>query len=203
VRRLVRGVTVLLMTGLLTTACSGGGPSQTASPGSSTPKAELPPGGSAGPPASVPQHPGSNGRRGKAHARLVVNNGKISVCSLITRRQVDQIMSMRLPAPMPVIVGTFDECATTQRRGLDSAAARAHVAWAVPPESNPRLAFRQMTINLPQRDAVPGLGDRAYCTSASPASAQLILIAGRNLLEVFADTCDHATALARVALGRL
>lgn len=201
--RLVRGVTVLLMTGLVTTACSTGGRSQTASPALATPQAQLPPGGSARPAADVPRHPGSNGRPAKAHARLVVNNGKISICSLITHRQVDRIMGIRLPAPAPVMVGTFAECATTQRRGLDSPSARVHVAWAVPPESNPRLAFRRMTINLPQRDAIQGLGDSAYCSSANPLSSQLFLIVGQNLLEVFADTCDHATALARDALGRL
>jgi hypothetical protein len=202
VTRLARGVTVLLMTGLVSTACSSGGPPQTTFPASSTPKAELPPGASARPPASVAQHPGSSGRPSKAHGRLVVNNGKTSICSLITRQQVDQVMGIRLPPPMPVIVGTFDECATTQRRGLDSRAARVHVAWAVPPESNPRLVFRRMTINLPQRDAIQGLGENAYC-SASPLSSQLFLIVGQNLLAVFADTCDHATALARDAFSGL
>jgi len=203
VKRLGRGVIVLLMTGLVTSACSTGGRSQTASPALATPQAQLPPGGSARPAADVPQHPGSNGRAGKAHARLVVNNGKISICSLITHQQVDQIMRLQLPAPVPVMVGTFAECATTQRRGLDSHSARVRVAWAVPPESNPRLAFRRMTINLPRRDAIQGLGENAYCSSANSLSSQLFLISGRNLLEVFADTCDHATALARDALGRL
>jgi hypothetical protein len=202
VRRLTRGVIVALMTGLVTAGCGGGGPPQTASPVSSTPQAELPPGGSVQRTGSVTRHPGSSGRPSKAHGRLVVNNGKISICSLITHQQVDQIMGIRLPAPVRVIVGTFDECATIQRHG--SPAARLHVAWAVPPDSNPRLVFRRMTVNLPQSDAIQGLGENAYCSSsARPLSSRLFVIVGRNLLEVFADTCDHARALARDALSGL
>ena len=132
----------------------------------------------------------------------MVNNGKINVCALISGHQVNQIMGERLRTPVPVVVGTFDECATSPRHAGSSAAVGVRVAWAVPPEPDPALPFRQLTINLPRSDAVHGLGQKAYCSSQGSAS-ELFVMDGHHFLETFADTCAHAMALTRIELGRL
>jgi hypothetical protein len=179
-------------------------------PGASvnSPEAELPPGQSGHSAHSArPKHPGAGGHAEKLPTKgpiqVVVNEGKVRVCSLITRQQVDQIMGRRLPPPLPETVGTFKECITTQRNSNSSHAAQFHVAWAVPPEAEPALAFKDMTINLPRSDAVQGMGSEAYCSSKGTLSSQLVILDGHHLLEVFADTCSHAAALAQVALSRL
>jgi hypothetical protein len=201
-RLFIRAVALITVACVVATACSGGGKADKVISGSSTPRAELPPGGNANPSTSA-HHPGAAGQSTKVHARLVLNNGKINVCSLITRKQVDQVMQKRLPRPTPVIVGTFSECSTTEKHAAGSHVPL-HAAWAVPPEEEPGLVFKRMTINLPSADAVRGLGHDAYCSSSeSPVSAQLFVIDGHTLLEVFADTCHHATELARYALGRI
>ena len=139
----------------------------------------------------------------KGTITVVVNNGKVSVCSLITSREANQITRVRLSKPVPEAVGTFDECVAVQRRGASRAARPLRVAWAMPPEPQPAFTFRQLTINLPRRDAVQRLGQRAYCSSQGPSSAELYVLDGHYFLEVFADTCAHLEALARVALARL
>ncbi len=203
-RMTVLALAALLATMLLATACSGGGASHSAS-GKSTPALLLPPGAKVKP---VPHTPGVLGHPVKApvkgHVALVLNNGKIQVCSLISGRQVSQIMGMTLQRLQLVPVGTFDECATSQRLTAGSGATPVHVAWAVPPVSDAGLAFRQDTINLPSADAITGLGDGAYCSSTGhPPAAHLFVRSGASFLEVFADTCAHAVALARIAVSRL
>jgi hypothetical protein len=202
--RLLCCASALVLTGLAITACSGGG----AAPGALSPTTQPSSGGSAqsgGTQAVSTPHPaGVGGHTIKAqpapthHVSLVLNNGKIPVCSLISGSQVNQIMGRQFPQPVPVAVGTFNECATAS-----SAAPALRVAWAIPPESQPSLVFKQLTINLPRSDVVQGVGGSAYCSSTRPASAQLFSLDGRTLLEVFADTCGHATALAQAALSRV
>ena len=148
-------------------------------------------------------HPGVAGVRARGTITVVVNNGRISVCSLIATREVNQIARARLSKPVPEAVGTFDECVAIQRREASSAARPLRVAWAVPPDPQPAFTFRQLTINLPRRDAVEGLGQRAYCSSQGPSSAELYVLDRHYLLEVFADTCAHLESLARIALARL
>jgi hypothetical protein len=64
--------------------------------------------------------------------------------------------------------------------------------------------FRQHTVNMPTADAIAGLGSEAYCSSTTrPATAQLYVLSGASFLEVFADSCAHAAALARLAVHRL
>jgi hypothetical protein len=197
----MRRMTLLLLTVLVVAACSGG-PSHTAS-AKSSPKLLLPPGASVKP---VAHTPGVLGRPVKVKGRVsvVVNNGKIEVCSLISDRQVSQVMAIALPKPRLVPVGTFDECSTTQRLAQGSGATPVHVAWAVPPVADVALTFREHTVNLPRADAVGGLGDKAYCsTTRHPPAAQLFVQSGASFLEVFADSCVHAIALARIAVSRL
>lgn len=133
----------------------------------------------------------------------VMNNGSVTVCSLITGTEVNQVMKQRLPAPVPVAVGSYDECSTSARSVAPSTASPVRVAWAVPPQPEPALSFRQMTINLPSSDAVPGLGQSAYCNSQGGASSELYVLGSGHFLEVFADTCYHAIDLARIALTGL
>ena len=102
-----------------------------------------------------------------------------------------------------VRVGTFDECTTTEEHSSANSSAKVRVSWAVPPEVKPPLAFRQMTINLPARDVVHGLGDKAFCHSSGSNSAQAFILKGATILEVFADTCGHAQALAAIATDHL
>ncbi len=204
--RLARSIAVgglAVLAGVALTACTGGsGAGSTASgSGASLPAAALPSGNGVGSTstagaAGVGGHPIKTVTKG--HAKRVLNNGKVSVCSLITAAQVDQIMRRSLPEPAPVAVGTFDECLTT----LAVNGTSLRVAWAVPPKSRSASYFRQLTVNLPHRDAVSGLGGKAYCHPGSVAS-QLYLLNGQTMLEVFADTCGHATALASAALRRL
>jgi hypothetical protein len=169
------------------------------------PAAEHPSGASVAPrvrvPGQGPQRPTKARYRG--HVIEVVNNGSVKVCALISSSQVSQIMGTRLRPLRQVAVGTFDECATSVRRSGSSGAAAVRVAWAVPPEPDPALPFRQMTINLPRSDAVQGLGEKAYCSSQGSSASELFVLTGRHFLETFADTCAHAEALARIELGQL
>jgi hypothetical protein len=204
-RRLTHCFIALLVIGSAVAGCSSGNDSQPAASGSSVSKAASTPGASAQP--STTTHPAGVGGQpikvpGKRHVKLVLNNGTIPVCSLITGQQVNQIMHQEFPRPVPVAVGTFDECATTRGISSSTSSSMLRVAWANPPESKPELAFKQMTIKLPRSDAVTGLGSQAYCSNRG-ISSQLFVIDGHAVLEVFADTCDHATALARIAIRRL
>jgi hypothetical protein len=169
----------------------------------SEPGAEHPSGASVAPvarvPGQAPQRPAKARYRG--HVIEVVNNGNVNACSLISGAEVNRIMGRALRPPVLVMVGSFDECTTSQRHG--SAAAAVRVAWAVPPEPDPALPFRQLTINLPQSDAVQDLGDKAYCSSQGSFKSELFVLDGRHFLETFADTCPHAEALARIELTRL
>jgi hypothetical protein len=204
--KLARSIAVgglAVFAGVALTACTGGsGSGSTASgSGASLPAAALPPGNGVGSTstagaAGVSGHPIKTVTKG--HAKHVLNNGNVSVCSLITATQVDQIMRRSLPEPAPVAVGTYDECVTT----LAVSGASLRVAWAVPPKASSASYFKQLTVNLPGRDTVSGLGGKAYCHPSSAAS-QLYLLNGQTMLEVFADTCGHATALAQDALQRL
>jgi hypothetical protein len=194
-----------VLAGLALTACTGGSGSTASGSGAPAPGAALPPGNGVGS-TSTAQPAGVGGQpiktASKGHAKRVLNNGKLQVCSLITAVQVDQIMQRTLPQPAPVAVGTFDECVTTLAAVSGSGGASVRVAWAVPPKSQSAYYFKQLTVNLPHGDAVSGLGSKAYCHRSSAAS-QLYILRGKTLLEVFADSCGHATALAQVALQRL
>ena len=198
----MRSVMVLLLMALLITSCTGGGATHS-TPSSQNSVALLPPGASVKP---VPHTAGTSGTPNthvSGHVAAVVNNGKVEVCSLITRSQIDQIMGVTLPAPRPVSVGTFDECATTKMPAAGSQAEPVHVAWAVPPVSDASLMFRQETINLPRSDAVSGVGSKAYCRTSGQSAAQLFVLVHNRFLEVFTDSCTHAVALANIALARL
>ena len=197
----MRRVILLALTALLATACTS---ASHAASSEQTSVANLPPGASVKP---VPHTAGTAGTPVPTHisgqARPVLNTDKLDVCSLITREQVNQIMAVTLPAPQLVPVGTYDECSTTQVLAPGSRAEPIHVAWAVPPVANASLTFRQYTINLPGSDAVSGVGSEAYCRIVSSSSAQLYVLDGSRFLEVFADSCTHAVALASIALPRL
>jgi hypothetical protein len=206
----MRWSALLVLAALMAAACSsGGGTSPAAAPSRSLPKAELPQGGKLKP-GHVPKSaglptPGVGGHPIKAHrghVTVVVSKGSAGICSFITRAQVDHVMGTALPAPRPVPVGTFDECAIFRHRVPAVGAAAIRVAWAVPPASAAAALFREHTINLPASDAVRGLGTKAYCSARSP-TAQLFSLSGKWFLEVFADSCAHAVALARIALARL
>lgn len=200
--KMMRRMIVLALTALLATACTGGS-FHTAS-GKPTSVSLLPPGGSA---KAVPHTPGTSGHPVTPHLKgrtaVVLNNGKVNVCSLITRGQISQIMAMTLPAPQLVPVGTFDECSTTQVLAPGSHAIPIRVAWAVPPVSDAALTFRQSTVNLPAADAVHGLGTKADCNAARPSATRLFVLDGTRFLEIFANSCAHAIALASIALPRL
>lgn len=205
-RRAAAAGALALLAGLALTACTGGSGSTASSgstgSGASAPGAALPPGNGVGS-TSTAQPAGVGGQpiktESKGHAKRVLNNGKIQVCSLITAAQVDQVMQRAMPSPVPVAVGTFDECVTTLTA---SGRASVRVAWAVPPKSQSASYFKQLTVNLPHGDAVSGLGSKAYC-HRSPAASQLYILSGTTMLEMFADTCVHATSLAQLALQRL
>jgi hypothetical protein len=200
----MRRMAVLLLTALAATACVGGNASHAASDKSS-PRLLLPPGARVKPVAHTPGvlgHPVK--ARIKGNVAVVLNNGKIQVCALISGGQVSQIMAMTLPKPQLVSVGTFDECATTQHQAPGSQATPVHVAWAVPPVPDAALTFREHTINLPGADAIRGLGSAAYCSAtARPPAARLFVLSGASFLEIFSDSCAHAIALARIAIPRL
>jgi hypothetical protein len=198
----MRRLTVLLLSALLLAAC-GGTAKQHASGSSSGPAAavtSLPVarGSSSASPALAP--PGAGGHLHKSHIKSkvtsVLNDGKVRVCSLLTAAQVNHAMGVKLPASRPVPVGTFAECLTKTRAGRV-------VAWAVPPAAHAAANFRQHTISLPAADAVPGLGDKAFCTSSDSAGAQLFALSHGRFVEAFADSCGHASALARLVLERV
>lgn len=197
----MRRVILLVLTALLATACT---TSSHSASGQQTSVANLPPGASV---QAVPHTPGTAGTPAPTHitrhVRPVLNTGKVKICSLITREQVSRIMTVTLPAPQPVPVGTFNECSTTQALAPGSQAKPIHVAWVVPPVKSAPLLFRQYTINLPRSDAVSGVGSKAYCKTISSSSSQLYVLYGSKFLEIFADSCTHAIALAGIALPRL
>jgi hypothetical protein len=198
---MMRRVILLVLTALLATACTSA--SHTAS-GLQTSVANLPPGASV---KAVPHTPGTAGTPAPTHitghVKPVLNTGKVKLCSLITREQVNQIMAVTLPTPVLVPVGTFDECSTTQVLAPGSPAEPIHVAWAIPSVKDASLAFRQYTISLPRADAVSGVGGKAYCRTVTSSASQLYVLDGTRFLEVFANSCTHAIALANIALPRL
>jgi len=198
---MMRRVILLVLTVLLATACTS--TSHTAS-SEQTSVANLPPGARVKP---VPHKPGTAGTPAPTHitghVRPVLNIGKVEVCSLITCEQLNRIMAVTLPAPQLVLVGTFDECSATQVLAPGSRAEPIHVGWAVPPVTDASLTFRQYTIGLPGSDAVSGVGAKAYCRTVTSSASQLFVLADNKFLEVFADSCTHAIALASIALPRL
>jgi hypothetical protein len=198
---MMRRVMMLVLTALLATACTSA--SRTAS-GQQGSVANLPPGASV---KAVPHTPGTAGTPAPTHiagkVKPVLNTAKAGLCALITREQVNQVMAVTLPAPQLVPVGTFDECSTTQVLPPGSRAEPVHVAWAVPPVTNASVTFRQYTISLPGSDAVSGVGGKAYCRTVTSSASQLYVLDGSRFLEVFADSCSHAIALAGIALPRL
>jgi hypothetical protein len=200
---MMRRVMMLVLMALLATACTSA--SHTSSQQTSV--ANLPPGASVKP---VPHTPGTAGTPAPTHitgkVKPVLNPAKVAkvgLCGLITREQVNQVMAVSLPTPQLVPVGTFDECSTTQVLPPGSQAEPLHVAWAVPPVTNASLTFRQYTTSLPASDAVSGVGAKAYCRALTSSASQLYVLDGSKFLEVFADSCSHAIALAGIALPRL
>jgi hypothetical protein len=181
-------------------ACSS--PSSAPHSASSSPIAELPSGAHIGSTPGIGAPPVS--LKPSGHFRNVANNGDVQACSLVTGRQVNAIMSMTLPAPVTVSIGTFSECSTAQRLPASSHATPVRVAWAVPPKAGSAALYKQHTISLPGAVSVSGLGTKAICgRTVGAQSAQLYVLAGAQLVEVFADSCAHAEALAKIVVQRL
>jgi hypothetical protein len=204
-----------LVAALLAVGCSTSSGHQASGSGSAQPSARTTPSAASSPARSrssapatstSPAPPGAGKhvirRHVKGHVVTVLNNGSVRVCSLITGAEASRALGHTLAAPRPVPVGTYDECMAKPAHAPAGSAAEA--AWAVPPTHQAALLFRQHTVNLPASDAVRGLGSKAFCgTTPAPAGAQLYVLSGGRLLEVFTPRCDQAVELARLALGRL
>ena len=129
-------------------------------------------------------------------------------CTLITGAEIDQVMGQHFPALDASRSGPID-CGTAVRRPDGR---QVDVEWMyynpdVVGPGGPTSAWARQFLGdsrQPGGRDVGGLGDAAACReSADPPLGYLGVIAGRVALRVQADTCAHAEALARIAVGRL
>jgi hypothetical protein len=132
-------------------------------------------------------------------------NKTVNACSLISGAEVNQVMGQSFPSPTPTNVGTFDDCRTEQptvpyscTTSCPPAAIPVSLAWAAVPTTIDRSEFATNRALQQSPQDVAGLGDQAFCSNNA-----VYVLKGTTELQVFADTCAHAEALARIALGRL
>lgn len=132
----------------------------------------------------------------------------LDACTLITGAEIDQVMGQHFP-PLDASRSGPDVCGTSIRRPDGRPV---DVEWRyynpdVVGPGGPASAWAKQFLGdsrQPGGHDIGGLGDAAACReSTDPVLGYLGVIVGRVALRVQSDTCAHAEALARIALGRL
>jgi hypothetical protein len=157
---------------------------------------------------AIPAGSGNAGSTGGPGGTASTPPPSLDACTLITGTEIDQVMGQHFPALDAGRSGPND-CGTAIRRPDGR---QVNVEWMyynpdVVGPGGPGSAWATQFLGdsrQPGGHDVSGLGDAAACReSADLALGYLGVIVGRVAFRVQADTCTHAGALARIALGRL
>jgi hypothetical protein len=158
--------------------------------------------------ACGPAVPSGTGSAGLPSGAASTPPPSLDACTLITGDEIDQVMGQHFPALDASRSGPND-CGTAIRRPDGR---QVNVEWMyynpdVVGPGGPGSGWATQFLGDSRRPGghdIAGLGEAAACReSTDPVLGYLGVIAGRVALRVQADTCAHAEALARIAVGRL